>query len=34
MAKKTGLNDFYYFSWLFSNVMGTSPKQYRHNQLN
>ncbi|KIA94340.1 AraC family transcriptional regulator [Pedobacter kyungheensis] len=33
IAQKIGINDPYYFSRLFSNVMGISPKQYRDNRF-
>jgi AraC-like DNA-binding protein len=34
IALKIGINDPYYFSRLFSSIMGTSPKQYRDNRFN
>ncbi|MGM9475050.1 AraC family transcriptional regulator [Pedobacter sp. GSP4] len=34
IAAKIGINDPYYFSRLFSSIMGTSPKQYRDNRFN
>jgi len=34
IAQKVGINDPYYFSRLFSSIMGTSPKQYRDNRFN
>lgn len=34
IAQKIGINDPYYFSRLFSNIMGISPKQYRDNRFN
>ncbi|WP_316845692.1 AraC family transcriptional regulator [Pedobacter psychrodurus] len=34
IAQKIGINDPYYFSRLFSSVMGISPKQYRDNRFN
>lgn len=33
IAQKIGINDPYYFSRLFSSVMGISPKQYRENRF-
>lgn len=34
IAQKIGINDPYYFSRLFSSIMGISPKQYRDNRFN
>jgi len=34
IAQKIGINDPYYFSRLFTSVMGISPKQYRDNRFN
>ncbi|NII85517.1 AraC family transcriptional regulator [Pedobacter sp. SG918] len=34
IALKIGINDPYYFSRLFSSIMGISPKQYRDNRFN
>ncbi|MDQ0637651.1 AraC family transcriptional regulator of arabinose operon [Pedobacter sp. W3I1] len=34
IALKIGISDPYYFSRLFSSVMGISPKQYRDNRFN
>jgi len=34
IAQKIGINDPYYFSRLFSGIMGISPKQYRDNRFN
>lgn len=33
IAQKIGIKDPYYFSRLFSSIMGTSPKQYRDNRF-
>ncbi|ARS41159.1 AraC family transcriptional regulator [Sphingobacteriaceae bacterium GW460-11-11-14-LB5] len=34
IALKIGISDPYYFSRLFSSIMGISPKQYRDNRFN
>ncbi|GAA4209752.1 AraC family transcriptional regulator [Pedobacter jeongneungensis] len=34
IAQKIGINDPYYFSRLFSSIIGISPKQYRDNRFN
>lgn len=34
IAQKIGISDPYYFSRLFSSIMGISPKQYRDNRFN